>query len=92
MRIRIRNNGLTHSLTQPLRSDRTPADGVSVHCLPVLRSRHFLGRLRLWMAKVPEPTQVPTYLGRLRLQAKKGRLQAAPAPYTNNFHFKLSKS
>ena len=69
MRIRIRNNGLTHSLTQPLRSDRTPADGVSVHCLPVLRSRHFLGRLRLWMAKVPEQTPAP---GRLQLQAKIG--------------------
>ena len=36
----------------------------------VLRSRHFFGRLR--MAKVPEPTPAPTYLGRLRLQAKKG--------------------
>ena len=35
---------------------------------PVLRSRYFFGRLR--MATVPEPT--PTYLGRLRLQAKQG--------------------
>ena len=38
----------------------------------VLRSRHFFGRLRLLMAKVPEPTPAPTYLGRLRLQAKRG--------------------
>ena len=36
----------------------------------VLRSRNFFGRLRLLMAKVLEPT--PTYLGRLRLQAKRG--------------------
>ena len=44
----------------------------------VLRSRHFFGRLRLRMAKVPEltPAPAPTYLGWLRLQAKK----AAPAP------------
>ena len=88
MRIRIRNNGLTHSLTQPLRSDRTPADGVSVHCLPVLRSRHFFGRLRLWMAKVQEPTLAPTYLGQLRLQTKKGGSGSIP----KSFHFKLSKS
>ena len=39
---------------------------------PVLRSRHFFGRLRLQVAKVTEPTLAPTYLGRLRLQAKKG--------------------
>ena len=38
--------------------------------LAVLRSRHFFGRLRLLMAKVPEPTPAPTYLG--RLQAKRG--------------------
>ena len=37
---------------------------------PVLRSRHFFARLRL--AEVPEPTQAPTYLGWLRLQAKEG--------------------
>ena len=41
---------------------------------PVLRSRHFFGRLSLRKSKV----QAPTKLGRLRLQAKK----AAPAPYT----------
>ena len=37
----------------------------------VLRSPHIFGRLRV--AKVPEPTPAPTYLGqlRLRLQAKK---------------------
>ena len=40
--------------------------------LTVLRSRHFFGRLRLQVAKVPEPTPAPTYLGRLRLQGKKG--------------------
>ena len=40
--------------------------------LTVLRSCHFFGRLRLQVAKVPEPTPAPTYLGRLRLQAKKG--------------------
>ena len=56
--------------------------------LTVLRSRHFFGRLRLQVAKVPEPTPAPTYLGRLRLQAKK----AAPAPYTKIFHFELLKS
>ena len=43
---------------------------ISDYRMPVLRSRHIFGRLRLLMAKVPEPT--PTYLGRLRLQAKKG--------------------
>ena len=35
---------------------------------PVLRSRHFFGRLSLRKSKVPGPTK----LGRLRLQAKKG--------------------
>ena len=38
----------------------------------VLKGRHFIGRLRLQVAKVPEPTPAPTYLGRLRLQAKRG--------------------
>ena len=60
---------------------------------PVLRSHHFFGRLRLWKSEVPEPA--PTKLGRLRHQAKKGgsrRLQAAPAPYTNSFHFELLNS
>ena len=40
---------------------------------PVLRSRHFFRRLWLRMANVPEPTRAPapTYLDRLRLQAKK---------------------
>ena len=47
----------------------------------VLRSRHFFGRLRLRMAKVPEPTPAPTYLGRLRLQAKK----LAPGGSGSNF-------
>ena len=50
------------------------------HTAPVLRSRHFFGRLR--MIKVPEltPVPAPTYLGRLRLQA------------IIFFHFKLSTS
>ena len=40
----------------------------------VLQSRHFFGRLRLQVVKVPEPTPAPppTYLGRLRLQARRG--------------------
>ena len=38
---------------------------------PVLRSRHFFGWLRLQVAKVPEPSPAPTYLGRLQLQGKK---------------------
>ena len=37
-------------------------------------------------SEVPEPTPVPTKLGRLRLQAKKA------APYSNIFHFELLKS
>ena len=53
--------------------------------LPVLRSRHFFGRLWLWTFEVSEPTPAPTKSGQLRLQAKK----AARAPYTNIFHFEL---
>ena len=34
---------------------------------------------------VPEPTMAPTKLGRFRLQA-------APAPFLNIFHFELFKS
>ena len=54
---------------------------------PVLRSRHFFGLLRLRKSEVPEPTPAPTKLGRLRLQAKKWRLQASSVPYTKNFSF-----
>ena len=43
-----------------------------VNVLSVLRSCHYFGWLR--MAEVPEPTSAPalTYLGHLRLLAKKG--------------------
>ena len=58
---------------------------------PVLRSRHLFGRLRLRKSEVPELTPAPTKLGRPRLQAKR-RLQSAPAPYTNSFHFELLES
>ena len=40
--------------------------------MAVLRSPPFFGLLRLLMAKVPELTPAPTYLGRLQLQAKRG--------------------
>ena len=56
-------------------------------CQAVLRSRHFFGRLRLRKSEVPEPTLAPTKLGRLRLHAKKGGLQAAPAPNTKICNF-----
>ena len=40
-------------------------------CIPVLRSRHFFGRLQLRKSEVPEPAAT-IKLGRLWLQAKKG--------------------
>ena len=40
--------------------------------------------MKLQQSEVPEPTPAPTKLGRFRLQA-------APAPYTNIFHFELLK-
>ena len=56
----------------------------------MLWSRLFFGRLR--QPEVPpEPTPAPTQLGRLRLQSKKGRLQAAPTPDTKMCHFELTK-
>ena len=50
----------------------------------VARPPLFWGRLR--MVKVPEPTPAPTYL------VGSGSRQKEAAPYTKNFHFKLSKS
>ena len=52
------------------------------------RAATFFGGSGSGCPKFLEPTSAPTYLGRLRLQAKK----AAPAPYTNIFHFELLKS
>ena len=60
---------------------------------PVLRSRHFFGRLRLRRSEVLEPTPAPTKLVRLWLLAKKGssrRLRLHIVP--NIFHFELLKS
>ena len=54
-----------------------------------MRSRHLL--VRLLMAKVPALTLAPTYLGRLRLQAKKGA-PGGSASIHKNFYFKLSKN
>ena len=58
--------------------------------LPVLRSRLFYGwhRLRLQKSEVPEQTQAPTKLGRLRAK-KRAAPTPSPAPDTKNCHFEL---
>ena len=52
---------------------KTHLFNLKINADPVLRSRHFFRRLWLRMANAPEPTRAPapTYLDRLRLQAKK---------------------
>ena len=59
----------------------------------VLRSRHFFGRLRLRKSvRGPGADSGFDQLGSAQAPGKKRRLQAAPAPFTKIFYFKLLKS